>query len=522
MSWATNNSRIRQHQLSLFTSWKTCHGCGLSSTAESTSDDNNNHKNKKILICRNCKCRAYHNSDCQKIDWTTNGHKRDCKTLSKAIKPLLQLMDSAYESHQEWWQKRGDISATEVAWSDDEWYNNRSRWQQQDYLNAMEGFQNALEPYQRAWNKYHEQQQNRIPAKGPDDADRNSKQNCSYGEQQDYNHALLLAKRLLFCAYCEMDGQQVDSARQRLVQCLSILLLIIPRRQHEEGNIAYYDINEVLDDAWMELMLSYEEDPITRPVAVHVANVAISSGKSCCNWRHPLQRPGFMAPLHLLHTQSLDCFTPTEKHPPWCKVLEENWKSILHEYQNLQNNPKYWTKVGSGERGSGFDDHRVVSGTNWTEYVLFGAGAAHTGDIHDAPTTKQLLRQYVPDAVSLASMGGGEVIFSRLAPQTKIGAHCGPTNLRLTAHLGLVVPTTTSNCKIRVGLNWNSWESGKFLLFDDSFEHEVRNETNEERVVLLIRTWHPAVSTQTDRARWIEDARTAKDNAVDKRYQAPG
>ena len=32
---------------------------------------------------------------------------------------------------------------------------------------------------------------------------------------------------------------------------------------------------------------------------------------------------------------------------------------------------------------------------------------------------------------------------------------------------------------------------GKVLLFDDSFEHEVRNDTNEDRVVLLIRVRHP-------------------------------
>ena len=30
-------------------------------------------------------------------------------------------------------------------------------------------------------------------------------------------------------------------------------------------------------------------------------------------------------------------------------------------------------------------------------------------------------------------------------------------------------------------------------MFDDSFEHEVRNDTDHPRVVLLARFWHPAL-----------------------------
>jgi aspartyl/asparaginyl beta-hydroxylase (cupin superfamily) len=36
-----------------------------------------------------------------------------------------------------------------------------------------------------------------------------------------------------------------------------------------------------------------------------------------------------------------------------------------------------------------------------------------------------------------------------------------------------------------------SWQEGKCLVFDDSFEHEVWNKSDSERVVLLIQFWHP-------------------------------
>ena len=104
-------------------------------------------------------------------------------------------------------------------------------------------------------------------------------------------------------------------------------------------------------------------------------------------------------------------------------------------------------------------------------------------------------------------MGGGEVIFSLLAPHTKIAPRCASTNIRLTAHLGLYVPTkqddngtneqgmasSTSSqqrpppkCGIRVRDKWYTWNVGKVLVFDDSYEHEVVNDTNECCAVLLI------------------------------------
>ena len=68
--------------------------------------------------------------------------------------------------------------------------------------------------------------------------------------------------------------------------------------------------------------------------------------------------------------------------------------------------------------------------------------------------------------------------------------HCGPTNARLTAHLGLVVP---KGLTIRAAEETRGWEEGKCLVFDDSFEHEVKHEGDSERIVLMINFFHPDV-----------------------------
>ena len=114
------------------------------------------------------------------------------------------------------------------------------------------------------------------------------------------------------------------------------------------------------------------------------------------------------------------------------------------------------------------------------------------------------------------------MIFSRLSPRTHIKPHCGPTNLRWTAHLGLVVPKSKSDCRIRVGNEWMSWSAGKVIVFDDSFEHEVRNDTDEERVVLLIRLWHPELILRNGLAsQLVEEAIVKKEESVQKRYHPP-
>merc|ERR1712060_499766 len=96
----------------------------------------------------------------------------------------------------------------------------------------------------------------------------------------------------------------------------------------------------------------------------------------------------------------------------------------------------------------------------------------------------------------MANLGVGEIIFSALAPGTKLAPHCASTNVRLTCHLGLQCP---QGAQIKVGPTWGTWEEGKCIFFDDSFTHEVVNDSDSVRIVLLIRFWHP----ELDQADWM-------------------
>jgi len=47
---------------------------------------------------------------------------------------------------------------------------------------------------------------------------------------------------------------------------------------------------------------------------------------------------------------------------------------------------------------------------------------------------------------------------------------------------------------LRVGSETHHWQEGKVCIFDDSIEHEAKNEASETRVVLLFDIWRPELS----------------------------
>lgn len=53
------------------------------------------------------------------------------------------------------------------------------------------------------------------------------------------------------------------------------------------------------------------------------------------------------------------------------------------------------------------------------------------------------------------------------------------------------MPEPESACRIRVGNTTAHWDEGKSMFFDDTFPHEVWNETDRQRVVLFMDVMRP-------------------------------
>ena len=82
-------------------------------------------------------------------------------------------------------------------------------------------------------------------------------------------------------------------------------------------------------------------------------------------------------------------------------------------------------------------------------------------------------------------------MFSILAAGKHIPNHRGPYKGVLRHHLGLIVPEPAADCRIRVGDEIRHWTEGGSLVFDDTYDHEVWNDTDGERVVLFLDVVRP-------------------------------
>jgi aspartate beta-hydroxylase len=147
---------------------------------------------------------------------------------------------------------------------------------------------------------------------------------------------------------------------------------------------------------------------------------------------------------------------------------------------------------------------------DWSSYHLWAHGEPVPAHLSRCPRTAQAL-----EALDVVRIEGlcPNAMFSALAPRTRIPPHTGETNARLVAHLPLVVP---GDCSFRVGHDWREWEEGKVFAFDDSIEHEARNDGDALRVVLIFDVWNPLLTTAeremvTTLAAAMRDYRTSKD-----------
>ena len=119
---------------------------------------------------------------------------------------------------------------------------------------------------------------------------------------------------------------------------------------------------------------------------------------------------------------------------------------------------------------------RISKGSNWRTFVLYGFGKKLERNAAQAPVTTRVLEQ-VPNLQT--------AWFSILAPGYHIPAHKGVTKGILRSHVGLIIPEKHNDCRIRVGDEICVWKPGEIFVFDDTYEHEVWNDTEEERVILL-------------------------------------
>lgn len=182
------------------------------------------------------------------------------------------------------------------------------------------------------------------------------------------------------------------------------------------------------------------------------------------------------------HLKPQPFWTKTETmYAKYFDILEQNYEKIREEGLGALNDKGYFVDEAESLKDVG----------DWKQFELFARGNKNMKNCQKAPFTCKIIETF-PAARHCKR---GQVKFSVMHPGTHVWPHCGPTNCRLRAHLGLKVPANTN---IRVAEEKRSWKEGQLLIFDDSFEHEVWHNGTTLRLVLIIDVWHPDL-TQYER-----------------------
>ncbi|NP_001171320.1 aspartyl/asparaginyl beta-hydroxylase isoform 3 [Mus musculus] len=179
-------------------------------------------------------------------------------------------------------------------------------------------------------------------------------------------------------------------------------------------------------------------------------------------------------------------WTPRETgYTELVKSLERNWKLIRDEGLMVMDKAKGLFLP---------EDENLREKGDWSQFTLWQQGRKNENACKGAPKTCALLEKFS----ETTGCRRGQIKYSIMHPGTHVWPHTGPTNCRLRMHLGLVIPK--EGCKIRCANETRTWEEGKVLIFDDSFEHEVWQDASSFRLIFIVDVWHPELTPQQRRS----------------------
>lgn len=174
-----------------------------------------------------------------------------------------------------------------------------------------------------------------------------------------------------------------------------------------------------------------------------------------------------------------DDFPWARRVESWFPRIRAELDEVLRDFEHLPNFQDIST-----------DQYRITQDDRWKTFFFLGYGFRVEEHLARCPATAQALAE-IPGATT--------AMFSIFAPHKRIPPHVGPYKGVLRYHLALRVPEPRDACGITVRGETRHWEEGKSLIFDDVFEHEAWNDTDDRRVVLFVDFIRPMRAP----ARWL-------------------
>jgi beta-hydroxylase len=155
--------------------------------------------------------------------------------------------------------------------------------------------------------------------------------------------------------------------------------------------------------------------------------------------------------------------------------LRKNWEVIRDEALALQHGGELENINKPGSDASYDLGFRTFHKYGWRKYYLKWYGYTHTSAQQQCPKTTEILSK-------IKNINGA--MFAYMPGNSELTRHLDPVACSLRYHLGLETPNS-KDCFINVDGEAYAWQDGKDLLFDETYLHFVKNNTDESRLILM-------------------------------------
>jgi hypothetical protein len=160
-----------------------------------------------------------------------------------------------------------------------------------------------------------------------------------------------------------------------------------------------------------------------------------------------------------------------------CELLEQNVAMFREEFAGIDPN-EY--QVDTRDHASGLTD-----GRNWTVFPFYdGSGNLQVDNARRCPR----IAEFLGSRAGIGSIGC-MAFFSIMNPKTHVPPHTSELNTRMRYHLGIEVPER--DIHFRVHDQQITWKQDRCIKIDDSYEHEVFQQSDRRRVVFVLDLPHP-------------------------------
>jgi hypothetical protein len=165
------------------------------------------------------------------------------------------------------------------------------------------------------------------------------------------------------------------------------------------------------------------------------------------------------------------------RQPPFHDVADIDGANQLAQAVDTIKNELLANLADPVRAAACFKRYSLKRQQGWRQIELMIYGVRYAKRLALFPKTEAVLNRI--EGVSTA-------YFSFLSSHTTIPLHTGDTDAYYRLHLGISIPAPLPSCGFEVAGKQQSWETGKCFAFTDVYPHAAWNDTDQERIVLVV------------------------------------